>query len=133
MNASSTPRGRARTLCGASLAGALLIGACASTPPAPTASLDAARLAISNAERGEAGKYAPSELAEARTELASADSDVTQQRMVDADRMANQARTEAQLALARTGEKKADAVNDEMQKSTATLIQEMHRSAGDPQ
>jgi hypothetical protein len=114
----------------AALAGSLLLGACASTPPVPTASLDAARLAISNAERGEAGQYAASELAEARTELRSADADVSQMRMVDAERMANQSRTEAELALATTGKKKAQAVNDEMQASAGTLIQEMQRNTG---
>jgi len=115
---------------GAAFAGSLFLGACASTPPVPTASLDAARLAISNAERGEAGQYAASELAEARTELSSADADVAQMRMVDAERMANQSRTEAELALATTGQKKAQAVNDEMQQSAGTLIQEMQRNTG---
>ncbi len=130
MNSSLTPRDRLWRVAAASFTASLLLGACASTPPAPTASLDAARLAISNAERGEAGKYAASELSEARTELASADTDVAQMRMVDAERMANQSRTEAELALATTGQKKAQAVNDEMQSSAGTLIQEMQRNAG---
>ena len=39
----------------AGIASALMLTACASTPPAPTAALQAAELAISNAERAEAG------------------------------------------------------------------------------
>jgi len=40
----------------------LLLAACASTPPAPTTNLQAARQAISNAERADAGRYAAGEL-----------------------------------------------------------------------
>jgi TolA-binding protein len=130
MTRAHTPHARRFPRIGAAFAGSLLLGACASTAPVPTASLDAARLAISNAERGEAGQYAASELAEARTELRSADGDVTQMRMVDAERMANQSRTEAELALATAGQKKAQAVNDEMQQSAGILIQEMQRNTG---
>jgi len=130
MNPSLTPRDRLWRVAAAAFTASLLLGACASTPPVPTASLDSARLAISNAERGEAGQYAPSELSEARTELASADTDVAQMRMIDAERMANQSRTEAELALATTGQKKAQAVNEEMKNSAGTLIQEMQRNAG---
>jgi hypothetical protein len=37
----------------------LMLGACASTPPAPTANLRAARQAIDAAERGEAARSDP--------------------------------------------------------------------------
>ena len=54
------------------------VAACASTPPAPTASLEAARLAIANAEQVDASRYAGEELGEARIKLASAGSpDIT--------------------------------------------------------
>jgi outer membrane protein OmpA-like peptidoglycan-associated protein len=56
--------------------GMLMLAACASTPPAPTASLDAAKQAISNAERADAGHCAAGELSAARTRLASADAAV---------------------------------------------------------
>ncbi len=113
------------------LAGVLLLAACASTPPAPTASLEAARQAISNAERAEAGRYATTELAEARAKLASANTAVQHKKMIDAERLAEQARVEAELASARTSASKARTVNDEMKRSTGTLIEEMQRSSGD--
>ncbi len=46
-------------LVGAALAGALMaIAACASAPPAPDSALDAAKVAISNAEKTDANRYA---------------------------------------------------------------------------
>ncbi len=113
------------------LAGTALFAACASTPPAPTAALDAAHLAITNAERADAGHYASDELAEARLKLDSANTAVTERQMPTAERLANESRTEAELASARTGEIKAKAVNAEMQRGTGTLIEEMQRNTGD--
>jgi hypothetical protein len=112
------------------LTGALLFAACASTPPAPTASLQAASQAIAAAERAEAGQPAAGELASARTKLASANAAVTDEEMITAGRLADEARAEAELASAKTGAVKAIAVNDEMKSSTAALIQEMQRNAG---
>ena len=97
----------------------------------PTASLQAAQQAISNAERAEAGRYAAAELGESRTELASADRAVADQKMILAERFADESRVEAELASARTAEVKAKAVNDEMKRSTSTLIEEMQRSSGE--
>jgi hypothetical protein len=109
---------------------ALLIAGCASTPP-PTANLQAANQAIANAERQEAGRYAAGELAEARTQLASADTAVGQKNMIQAARFADESRTEADLASARASAVKAKVVNDEMVRGTGTLIQEMQRNPGD--
>jgi hypothetical protein len=112
------------------LTGLLMLAACASTPP-PTASLQAAQLAISNAERTDASRYAPGELSEARTKLASADTAVKEQRMIMAERFAEESRAEAELASAKTADVKANAVNHEMTRSTDTLVEEMQRSSGD--
>ena len=112
------------------LTGLLMLAACASTPP-PTASLQAAQLAISNAERTDASRYAPGELGEARTKLASADTAVKEQRMIMAERFAEESRAEAELASAKTADVKANAVNHEMTRSTDTLVEEMQRSSGD--
>jgi hypothetical protein len=110
--------------------GVLLVASCA-TPPPPTASLQAAQLAISTAEQAEAGRYAPGEMAEARIKLASANSAVSDKNMVQAQQLAEQASAEAQLAAARTADVKANAVNDEMKRSTTTLYQETQRKSGD--
>ena len=108
----------------------LLFAACASTPPVPTASLQAARQAISVAELAEAGRYAPGELGEARMKLASADTAVSEQKMTMAERFAEESRAEAEFASAKAADVKAKAVNDEMRRSTDTLIEEMQRNAG---
>ena len=131
MNRTSNAHRGARLRIVGGLTGLLLLAACASTPPAPTASLQAAQLAISNAERTDASRYASGELSEARTKLASADSAVKEQRMIQAERFADESRAEAELASAKTAEVKARAVNDEMTRSTDTLVEEMQRSSGD--
>ena len=125
-----TPRG---SLCCSALGltGAILLATgCASTPLAPTRSLDAARTAISNAERADAGRYAAAELGEARQKLASADSAVKAETMVVAEQFAEQSRVEAELASARTEAAKAAAVNKEMRLGADALSEEMQR-AGD--
>ena len=110
---------------------ALILAACASTPPAPTAALDAAQVAISNAEKAEAGKYAAGPLAEARDRLSSANSAVAANHMVVAERLANESRTEAEFASATTAEVKAQAVNAQMQRSNQNLNDELQRNTGD--
>ena len=51
--------------------------------------------------------------------------------MVAAARLADESRVEAELAAARTAFVKARIVNDEMQRSTGTLIDEMQRKSGE--
>ena len=131
MNVTSQDRrGGSRWHAPLAIAGALMLAACASTPPAPTASLQAAQQAIATAERAEAGNYAAGELAEARAKLASADTAVNEKEMVMAERFADESRANAELASAKTSAAKAKAVNDEMKLSTGTLIEEMERSSG---
>jgi uncharacterized membrane protein YeaQ/YmgE (transglycosylase-associated protein family) len=130
----STPRTFTglRPLLAAGLAGILmLVGACASAPPAPDSALDAARVAISNADKAEAGQYAGAELREAREKLASADSAVQEENMVGAERFAQESRVQAELASARTAAAKATAVNKEMERGADALSEEMQR-AGEP-
>jgi hypothetical protein len=115
------------------LTGALMLCACASTPPAPTANLQEARHAIAVADQAEAGRYAPDELSAARANLRSADAAVRAQRMTTAQRLADESTADAELASAKTSEVTAISVNREMKRSTAILIQEMHRSSGDRQ
>jgi hypothetical protein len=113
--------------------GVLLLAACASTPPVPTANLQAAQQAIAAAERSEASRYAPGELSEAHIKLAAADTAVTEKRMLVAGHLADQSRAEAELASAKTSAAKANAVNDEMKRSNGTLIDEMKRGSGEKQ
>ena len=85
------------------------------------------------AEQADAGRYASSELGEARAELVSANSAATDQHMVMAERMANESRAEAQLAYAKTAYVKAQAINDDMSRSNGALLEELQRNSGDKQ
>ncbi len=113
------------------LAATALVAACASTPPAPLASLQAARQAITTAEGVDAGHSAPGELAEARSKLDEANVAVKDGRMVAADRLALQSRASADLAAAKTASVKAMAVNTQMKAGSSALAEELNRKAGE--
>lgn len=123
-----------RLLAGAAglVAATLLLGACATAAVAPTSALDAARVAIVNAEKMDASHYAGAELDAARQKLqraeraAKADDD-EQENMVLAERYAQQARIEAELAMARTESRKAAEINDDLIRSAEALEAEMNR------
>jgi uncharacterized membrane protein YeaQ/YmgE (transglycosylase-associated protein family) len=127
------PAGRAlRPLITAGLASILMLfGACASTPPAPESALNAARVAISNAEKAEAGQFAGAELGEAREKLALADNAVRDEDMVMGERFARESQVQAELASARTAAAKAASVNEQLGRGADVLAEEMQR-AGEP-
>ena len=106
----------------------MLVAACASTPLAPVAALDAAKVAISDAEKADAGHFAGAELGEARQKLALADTAVRAESMVQAERFAQQSRVQAELASARTAAAKAAAVNKEMERGADALTEELQRA-----
>lgn len=112
------------------LAGCFVLAACASAAVAPTQALQAAESAISNAEQARVADYASAELTTARQKLASANAAVRDERMVEAEYLAIESRTHAEVALARAEELKAKAVNDDMRQSIDTLKQEMQRATG---
>jgi hypothetical protein len=122
------PAPRVRAALG--LVAALLLGACASTPTEPTAALQAADQAITTADRARIPDQSSPELHEAREKLAAAQSAVRQNEMVRAERLAQEARVDAELASATMDAAKSKAVNDEMIHSDATLRQEMQRQPG---
>ncbi|RVU40438.1 DUF4398 domain-containing protein [Rheinheimera riviphila] len=105
----------------------LSVMACSSVP-APVAELAAAEQAILTAEQARVNTYAASELAQARQKLQDARAAVVQKDMLQASRLAQQSKLDAELALARAGAAEALAVNDEMKKSTEILQQEMLRN-----
>ena len=119
--------------CAAGIAGALLLTACASTPPEPTVALKAAEQAIAAADRTRVADTASPELSEAREKLTAAQAAAQDKRMVEAERLALESRVDAELASARIEAAKARAVNDEMEHSTDTLTQEMDRKSGGTQ
>jgi hypothetical protein len=108
----------------------LVLGACASVPQPPTEQLQAAELAIANAEKARVADYASPELGEARDNLAAARTAVEQEKMALASRLAESSQANAQLATAKAEAARAKVVNVEMQKSIDTLKQEMQRNPG---
>ena len=123
----TNPDRRIRTAAGLAAA-AVLLGACATTPPAPpTASLNAARQAITNAEQADARQYASTELDEANQKLAMANRAVTTESMIEADRLAQESRVVAELASARTESAKAAEINREMGRGADALNEELRR------
>lgn len=126
------PGRRIRTAAGLAAA-VVLLGACATTPPAPpTAALNAARQAITNAEQSDARQYASTELDEANQKLAMANRAVTTESMIEADRFAQESKVVAELASARTESAKAAEINREMGRGADALNEELRRQ-GDQQ
>ncbi len=112
------------------MAGLFMLASCATTPQPPTQALQAAELAITNAEQARVADYASAELNEARENLAAANSAVLVNEMVLAQRLAEQSRVNAELASARSEMIKAKAINDDMKRSIDTLKLEMRRNTG---
>jgi len=112
------------------LAGVMALTACSSTPKPPTEALQAAEQAIETAEQARVADYASPELGQAREKLTAARIAVQEEEMEQAQRLAEQSRADAELALARAQAAKANVVNDEMKKSTGTIKQEMQRNPG---
>jgi hypothetical protein len=119
--------GRTAALC---VSGTLLVAACASTPPEPVVALHAAEQAIATADRARVADSMSPELNEAREKLTAAQAEVAAQHMVQADRLAQESRVDAELASAKIDADKEMAVNVEMQKGTDTMSQEMQRNSG---
>jgi Domain of unknown function (DUF4398) len=132
MNSNFNPASVSRRRLRIALSALLLFagGAYAKAPP-PTTNLQAAEQAIANAERVDAASLAPVELGNARAKLSAAQKAVAEKEMVVGAQNADEARADAELAAARAGAAKANTVNAEIRRSTATLVEEMQRKTGD--
>jgi hypothetical protein len=94
--------------------------------------VQAAELSIANAEQARVVDAASPELTEARQKLTAARAALEEKPIV-AERLAEQAKVDAELAVANADVAKAKLVNDDMQKSNNFLNQEMQRNMGDQQ
>lgn len=106
----------------------VLLSGCASHPAPPVASLNAAERAIAMAEQADAQQYAGAELDEARQKLLMAERAVNTESMVEAERLAQESRVAAELALALTDAAKAEIINRQIENSVKALTEEMRRS-----
>lgn len=107
MPISIAKRSRTASLRLASAAALLTLSACAAAPMPPTAALQAAELAIADAEKARVADYASPELGEAREKLTAARSAVEKGRMVAAWYLAEESRADAELASAKAEMTKA--------------------------
>lgn len=106
----------------------VLLSACSSAPLAPTSALNEAREAIAIAEQAGGRQYAGAELDEAQQKLMLAERLVSNERMIEAERLAREAMIVAELASARTEAAKALEINEEMGRSADALDEEMRRT-----
>jgi hypothetical protein len=119
------------TPCGATAStatDALLVGqsaGCASDPPP---SLDQARAAVERAQTAPAGEYSGLEVHEAQAKLAAAEAAATEEENEDAERLAQEALINVQLAEAKAELERAQSAADELAETTQTLRQETDRT-----
>ena len=105
-----------------------VFGACATTGEPPTATLSKAELAVDNAAETQAPQYAPLELRKARSHIQQARQAVDQENYEEAQRLAEKALVEAQLAQAKADAQVAQNTLAEMRDSIDTIRREAERS-----
>lgn len=115
---------------GTAIVALLALCACASTPEPPNQAIQAAELAIASAERARIADTSSPELGEARRKLMEARTAINEKDMTHAERLAEESRVHADLAIAQADLSKARTVNDEMKQGTETLKDEMQRNQG---
>ena len=111
-------------------AGTFALASCTSSPVAPTQELQSAEQAINQAEQARVADYASPQLREAREKLTAAKTAVHEENMILAKRLAEESKVEADLAFAKAQVVKAQLINDEIQKGTDSMRQEMQRNTG---
>lgn len=130
MSIARTTRSRPlRTAIAATTAAAalFLLGACASKGTPPVAEMATARAAITQAEASGAGQLAPVELLSARDKLARAETALRGEQFAAARQMAEQAAADGELAERKARAERARMAVAELEKSNATLKQEIGR------
>ncbi|NNM50999.1 MAG: DUF4398 domain-containing protein [Pseudomonadales bacterium] len=113
------------------------LAACASAPEPPNVAMQAADMAIKQADDARVADYASSQLTSARDKLTAAHAmadkarrDSDESEMVQARWLADESRSDAELATALAQEARSKSVDKEMQQSNDTLQQELQRKNG---
>jgi hypothetical protein len=110
----------------AAVAGALLLAACASTPP-PREAMAVAEAAVASATSAGAPQWAPAELRTAQDKLARAQSALVAKDNAQAMTLAVEANADALLATSVARAAKAQKAADEVQEASRVLREEMSR------
>lgn len=106
----------------------LALGGCGSTAERPYEDLARAEAGISQAEQGGARQYAALEMQTAQEKLARARAAAENEDMDEAERLAEEAALDADLAAAKSRSQKAELAVRELEDSITTLKEEMARS-----
>lgn len=122
-------------LIGVSVATAIFMSGCASTPSidAPTEQMALSRAAISDASSAGGNQYAPVQLKSAMDKMDTAEQAINKKNYTLARQIAEEAQVDAQLAatVARAG--KAQKAADALQQSDRVLKNELNRNSVNPQ
>jgi len=108
----------------------LLLSACASDPVPPTAELQSAEAALDRAQEAGAAQVAGPEMRAAIEHLTAAKVKAAGDKeddMVDARRLAQKSEADSELALAKSEEAKAEAVNQQIKEGIEALRAESMR------
>lgn len=112
----------------AAAAALVLSGGCAGTPEAPHQALARAEAGIESAEQSGARQYGTEELDAAREHLRQARTAVDREEMIAAERHAEKAAVDAELAAAMARNQKAQASVRELNESIEILREEIARN-----
>ena len=107
-----------------------LLSACATGGIAPVAQLAATRASIAQAESAGALQAAPVELLSSRDKLSKAEAAVRAEQFDQAQRFAEQAEADAELAERKARAVNAQAAADELARSNEALQKEVDRKSG---
>ncbi len=110
------------------VAGLTLLAGCAATPEAPHQALARAEANIDSAERSGARQFGAEELEAAREHLSQARAAVDREEMIAAERHAERAALDAELAAAMARNAKAQASVRELNESIEILREEIARN-----
>lgn len=105
----------------------LALAACASPGKPPVAAMAAAHASISEAESAGAVQQAPVDLLAARDKIGKAEAAIRDKRYVQAQRLAEEAQVDAEVAQQKSRVVKARATAAELERSNQLLRQETER------
>lgn len=118
---------------GLALLGAtMIVGGCASAGPSPDNSLARAKMMVSQADRAGTRNYDAFDLIAAQTKLKEAKKKMKQGDFKSARYLANEARVDAELALAKTQTAKTKEAETQLDKSLQSLQNEIDNNQENP-